>query len=72
MCIDCKFGLQVPGQRRSCTNDGTYIKDVEDSDKIRLPSGDLFHVVLRVEISGNHVPSVLLDDLRLDLCHCPE
>ena len=70
-CVYCKFGLETGGQRRPPRNDGTYIEDIEDPDEIQPPGYNSFLVVLRIEMSRNHVPLSLLDDLPLHLLHGP-
>ena len=35
------------------------------------PAGDHFFIVLRVEVSRDHIPFALLDDVPPDLCHGP-
>ena len=41
---------------RICSNDRTHVKHLENSVKVRLPSGDLPSAVHRVESSGERSP----------------
>ena len=50
-------------------NNGTYVKDMKDSIKVCLPSGDRFLVALRTEKSRGHTPPALLDDIPPDFYH---
>ena len=47
----------------------TYVKNMEDPNKILLPSGNLVLIALRMDGSRYLVPLTLLDDLPLDLSH---
>ena len=48
---------------------GTHVKDVEDPVEVQLPGPNRVLVALRVEDSGEPVPSTLLSDLLLNLIH---
>ena len=49
----------------------THIEDMKDLEKVTPPSNNLVLVALRVESPGGYVPLALLDDIPLDLGHCP-
>ena len=49
-----------------------HVKDMKDSVKVRPPGGNLFFVVLCVEVSGNYISFAPLDGLPLNLRHSPE
>ena len=40
--------------------------------EVQPPSGDRLFVVLRVIMSGDHIPFTPLDDVPLDLVHSPD
>ena len=42
---------------------------MKDPDKVVSPTGNLVFINLRVEDPGCHAPSILLEDLPLDLGH---
>ena len=55
--------------RMSNGPDRTYVEDVENSEKVLLPSRYLLFVALREDESDHRISFTLLDDLLLDLRH---
>ena len=52
-------------------SDRTHIKDTQDPDEIRLPGGDRFLIVPRVEEPVCSISLPLLSDPLLDLLYSP-
>ena len=50
--IDCQFSLKGGGQQEWQRTDRTYIEGMKDPIEVRLPGGDHFFVVLRMDEPG--------------------
>jgi len=46
---------------RLCSNDRTHVKGLKNLVEVQPPDRDRLFVVLRVEVSGDHVPFTPLD-----------
>ena len=71
ICVCCKRLLEQKVSDSHHSSDRTHADDPKDPVKIQSPGGDLFRVVLCIQISRNHVSFFLLDDIPFDLCHNP-
>ena len=69
MCIDREFGLGMLSQQQSYGNDETHVENMKDPDEVRPPARDSILVALCAEMSRNHIPLSLLDDIPFDLRH---
>ena len=49
-----------------------HVEAMKDSVEVRPPGGNIFFVVLCVEVSGNSISFAPLDGLPLNLGHSPE
>ena len=64
-----KLSLEAYSQQWLYMSNGTHVEDKKDPVEIQLPSGNCVLVTLRVEKSGDSIPSTLLDDLLQDPLH---
>ena len=67
-----KFNLEAESQQSSCRGDGTYVEDMKNTVEIQSPGSDRLFIILRVIISGDHIPFTPLDDVPLDLVRSPD
>jgi hypothetical protein len=71
-CRECRLGagklLVNNGHYKS---DRTYVQDLKDILEIQPPGGDRLLIFLRVETPKGHIPFTPLDQLLLDIFHCP-
>jgi len=69
--VCCKRLLEQKVSNGHHSSDRTHVKDLKDLVEVQSPGGDLFPVVLCMEILRNRALFFLLDDIPFDLCHNP-
>jgi hypothetical protein len=52
-------------------SDRTYFQDLKDILELQPPGGNCLLIFLRVETPKGHIPFTPLDQLLLDIFHCP-
>ena len=73
-CGHIKYQLRLKGTVECANANGrhrTYVEDLEDPDKVLLPSRDLVSIAPGEKKSGGCTPFTLLDYFSLDLGHGP-
>jgi hypothetical protein len=71
------FPLIASTFRKREVNDGhhsidrTHLKDLKNLVEVRPPDGNFRFIFLRAETARDHIPFTPLDQLPLNLCHCP-
>ena len=71
VCVYRKFGLEIHGQRSPYKIGRTHVEDMKDPVEVRFPGGNHLLIILRVEMSRDHISLAPLHDVPLDLGHSP-
>jgi hypothetical protein len=53
------------------SSDRTYVQDLKNVFEVQPPGGDRLFIFLRAETLRDRIPFTPLDQLPLDICHCP-
>jgi hypothetical protein len=53
------------------SGDRTYVQDLKNVFEVQPPGGDRLFMFLHVEKLRDHIPFTPLDQILLDICHCP-